>query len=48
MPDVGSRQKFGVTKRLDDVAASSERATSSAVTPVSAAFTRSIRTSSVG
>ena len=48
MPEAGSRQKFGTTNRLDDVAATSERATSSAVTPVSAAFSRSIRTSTVG
>ena len=36
MPRPGSRQKFGTTNRLDEVAATSERATSSAVTPLSA------------
>ena len=35
MPVLGSGQKFGTTKRLDEVAATTERATSWAVTPLS-------------
>ena len=34
MPEAGSAQKFGTTKRLDDVAATTESATSVAVTPL--------------
>ena len=34
MPEAGSRQKLGTTKRLDEVAATTELATSSVVMPL--------------
>ena len=48
MPVFGSAQKTGTVKRLDDVAVTTELATSFAVTPLRPARSRSTRTSTVG
>jgi hypothetical protein len=48
MPVLGSAQKMGSTKRLDDVAETRDRATSAADTPLRPAFSRSIFTATAG
>src|ERR1051326_6214647 len=48
MPVFGSAQKFGTMNRLDEVAETTERATSPAVVPLRPARSRSISTATAG